>query len=182
MTPITNNSDFQQTTAHLFAERDKAYEEKISPKNEPIKNYVGLYDMENSSQEFRFRLNKQTKYSWQENGVSVPNFYQYVENLLGLFYDCRDSAIIAYTTEHGSFLLPLLQEAPSMIDTNFKKPTLKLELYTDPEEGINTLFLVIYTSLPTSEAFRILRQLFKTWDKLKDKKNTKYLSIITRSL
>jgi hypothetical protein len=104
------------------------------------------------------------------------------EKLLGLFYDCQDSAIIAYTTKHSSSLLPLLQTIPSMIDLSFKKPTLRLELHTDPEEGITTLFLVIYTSLPTSEAFRTLRQLFKTWDKLKDKKSTKYLSIITRSL
>ncbi len=182
MTAYTNNSDFQQTTTRLFAEREKVYETEISPKNKPTKNYVGLYSIRNSSQEFSLRLNKQTNYFWQENGRSVPNLYQYIENLLGLFYGCQDASIVAYVTQYGSYLLPLLEEAPSIIEASFKKNTLKLELHADPEEGVKTLFLVIYTSLSTSEAFRTLRQLFKTWEKLKDKRNTEYLSIITRAL
>jgi len=119
MTAHTNNSDFQQTATRLFAAREKVYETEISPKNKLTKNYVGLYSMGHSSQAFSFRLNKQTNYSWQENGRSVPNFYQYIENLLGLFYGCQDASIVAYVTQYGNYLLPLLEEAPSIIKAGY---------------------------------------------------------------
>jgi len=74
----------------------------------------------------------------------------------------RASGVYGFLESH-SFVLPVLEEAPTHINRVFGVVPLKLEVFVDPENGSRSLMLLVGASLAPREVLVRLRELDDAW-------------------
>ncbi|MGC9780508.1 MAG: hypothetical protein HZR80_14775 [Candidatus Heimdallarchaeota archaeon] len=93
----------------------------------------------------------------------LPDIQELNDSIDSWGFELRDKKEIVYYLLEFPELLPILQQAPLIIQNYFKSSPLVLEVRKDPEEGSKNLMLYIQTSLSSEKAYKKLDEIDEQW-------------------
>ena len=102
---------------------------------------------------------------WQETGAPTIRTFEFEAQSLERLYTFRNGVEVSRFIESHPFLVPILLEAYSKIESCFGLyPQVRLEVVNDPEvQGLVELFGYIVTKLTPEEAGKRLRRFDQGW-------------------